>query len=88
MFNECCYVGAQEVFAVAQTDDQWCVAAGCQHNVWLILVDNQDCEGTVQTLNHCDERGWQVAGFFVFDGNQVGGNFAVGVAGKVGADCG
>ena len=64
MLDESGHVRAQEVFAIAQTDNQRRVATSGKHNIWLVFVNNQDGERTVQTLDHVGECGWQVAGGF------------------------
>ena len=78
-------VGAQEVFAIAQANHERCVAAGGEHDIRFILVNDENRKGAVQSLDHVGKGVGQVAHASVFGGNQVGGNLGVGLAGKDGA---
>ena len=70
---------------LAQADYQRRVAAGGQNHVWLVLVNHQNRESAVQTVDHFGECGNQFAGALERLRNQVRGNLRIGFAGKFGA---
>ena len=85
VLHECGNIRAQEVFAIANANDQRCISAGCQNNIGLVFVNYQNRKGAVQSLHHIGEGGWQIAGLLKLGGNKVGGNLGIGLGGKLGA---
>ena len=85
MFDEGGNVGAEEVLAGAESDNKWCIAAGCQNHIGLVLVNHQDGESSVQAIHDVAERGEEIVGLLIFSSNQVSGNLGVGLRRESGA---
>ena len=74
-------VGAEEVLAVAEADDEGGVAASADDDARLVLVQGEQGEGSLEAGDDTAERGGEAAlSLEVLPAQQLGGDLGVGLA--------
>ena len=77
------HVGAEEVLALAEADDERAVAAGADDGVRLVGVHGEQGEGAVQVGHGLAHGRGQVAGAVEGRAEQVGDDLGVGLGGEL-----
>ena len=76
-------VGAQEVFPVAEPDDQGGVAARRDHRAGVVGVHREQREGALQAVDHEAHGGREVAALAVRAGHELRGDLGVGLGAEL-----
>ncbi len=84
MLDECSDVGAEEVLALAQTDDERRVPTGADDDAWTVLVHDEQGECAVEARDHALHGECQVAGLLEDVADHEGRHLGIGLARELG----